>query len=180
MDPVAAIQIDVPPELARLWALSIPPGDAALRLLAALAGGFLIGLDREWRDKPAGLRTHMLVSLAAALFTLVAFEIHGGVMAASPGNAVSDPLRLIEAITAGVAFLAAGNIIRRGADVEGLTTGAGLWLAGAVGLACGRAHFGLAALAVALAVIVLAAVRQVSRALSPRRSRSKEADDSEA
>lgn len=163
MDFTIAVDVDVPDAVAGLWNASITTADAASRLFAALAGGFLIGLDREWRHKPAGLRTHMLVSLAAALFTLVAFEIHGEVQAAERGNAVADPLRLIEAITAGVAFLAAGNIIRRGSGVEGLTTGAGLWLAGAVGLSCGRGDFGIAALAVILAVVVLSLLRVVTR-----------------
>jgi len=163
MDLTIAVDVAVPDAVADLWDVAIGPGEAASRLFAALAGGFLIGLDREWRDKPAGLRTHMLVSLAAALFTLVAFEIHGDIAGAEPGNAVSDPLRLIEAVTAGVAFLAAGNIIRHESGVEGLTTGAGLWLAGAVGLSCGRGHFGIAALSVLLAIIVMSLLRVVTR-----------------
>ncbi|HKK34666.1 MAG TPA: MgtC/SapB family protein [Paracoccaceae bacterium] len=174
MDFTIAVDVAVPDAVAGLWNVAVTPADAATRLFAALLGGFLIGLDREWRDKPAGLRTHMLVSLAAALFTLVAFDIHGDVAGAEPGNAVSDPLRLIEAITAGVAFLAAGNIIRRGSGVEGLTTGAGLWLAGAVGLSCGRGHFGIAALAVLLAVIVLSLLRIVTRGVE----RIRDEDDS--
>lgn len=164
-------------ELQRLWAMSIAPGDAALRLVAALAFGGLIGLDREWRSKPAGLRTHMLVALASALFTLVAFEIHGRVLQNGSG-AVSDPLRLLEAVTAGVAFLAAGNIIRRGAGVEGLTTGAGLWLAGAVGLACGGGLYGGAGLATLLAVVVISLLRRATRVIGPEDGPPADGDDS--
>ncbi|MFO7854372.1 MAG: MgtC/SapB family protein [Paracoccaceae bacterium] len=170
MDVTIAVDVTVPDAVAGLWGIGISPGDAAARLFAALVGGFLIGLDREWRDKPAGLRTHMLVSLAAALFTIVGFDIHGDVEGASAVNAVSDPLRLIEAVTAGVAFLAAGNIIRHESGVEGLTTAAGLWLAGAVGLSCGRGHFGIAALAVVLAIIVVSLLRLVMRGLDRMRN----------
>ncbi len=77
----------------------------------------------------------MLVGMASAFFAILATEIVGASPMAS--NAQGDPVRIIEAVTAGVAFLAAGAIIRSGAEVEGVTTAAGLWLAGAVGLACG-------------------------------------------
>ena len=164
-----------PQEMDRLWNLSIPLSDALVRLGAALLVGFAIGLDREWRNRPAGLRTHMMVSLAAAVFTLVAFDIDALVLERDGG--VTDPLRLLEAITAGVAFLAAGNIIRSGAGVEGLTTAAGLWLAGAMGLACGRGLFGLAALATVLAVFVLVGLRLLERPLNRGAARAEAEDD---
>ncbi|MBK0400144.1 MgtC/SapB family protein [Limibaculum sp. M0105] len=144
------------------WSLAITPVDAALRLSAALACGLVLGVDREWRQRPAGLRTHMLVALAACLFTIIAFEIYAEIRALED-NAAADPLRLLEAITAGVAFLAAGTIIRRGGGIEGLTTGAGLWLSGALGMACGREQFGLAAIALILAVLVLTVLRICER-----------------
>lgn len=155
---------DLVPQLGDVtfWTLSLPPGETALRLAASLVCGFVIGLDRERRRRPAGLRTHMLVSLAAATFTIFAFEIYGDVRTLDD-NPNADPLRLLEAITAGVAFLAAGTIIRRGGGIEGLTTGAGLWLSGALGMACGQALYGLAGLAVAFAFFVLAALRVVER-----------------
>jgi putative Mg2+ transporter-C (MgtC) family protein len=127
-----------------------------LRLTVATLMGGLIGLDREIKNRPAGLRTHMLVALASALFSIVAIEL---VSAIEPGGeAKGDPVRIIEAVTAGVAFLAAGAIIRSGAKVEGLTTGAGLWLAGAVGLACGVGLWTLAAIAVGIGLLVLVVV----------------------
>lgn len=122
------------------WILQIGLGDAALRLGAALLCGGVIGIDREQQKRSAGLRTHMLVSLAAALFTIIAFQIYAEVQALDE-NVSADPLRLLEAITAGVAFLAAGSIFRRSDSVEGLTTGSGLWLSGALGMACGRGYF---------------------------------------
>ena len=103
------------------------------RLGAALLCGGLIGLDRELHRRPAGLRTHMLVALASALFTILTFEIVASVV--TRGSAMSvDPIRVVEALTAGVAFLAAGTILVNKGDVKGLTTGASLWLATGMGL----------------------------------------------
>jgi putative Mg2+ transporter-C (MgtC) family protein len=130
------------------------------RMAAATFLGFLIGLDREYLNRPAGLRTHMLVSLAAATFTLVMFELMGTFDADSDVNA--DPIRVIEAVTAGVAFLAAGTIIQARQQVHGLTTGAGLWLAGAVGTACGVGAFATAIAATAFGIVVLILLRLVT------------------
>lgn len=138
---------------------SVVPAPASLaRLLAAVLLGAVIGLEREWRHKPAGLRTHILVSVAACLFVLLGQELSRLDFGGSGGQQ-NDPLRMIEAVTAGVAFLAAGAIFRAGDSIRGLTTGAGLWLAGAVGAACGVGVIGLAALATALALLVLRLMR---------------------
>ena len=139
-----------------------PPLVATMRLLAALALGGAIGFEREWHHKPAGLRTHMLIAVASALFALIALElveISRGEGAAS--GARSDIVRLIGAVTSGVAFLAAGTIITAGGRVRGLTTGASMWLAGAVGLACGTGRIGLGALATLITVTVLWAFRRL-------------------
>lgn len=140
------------------WNAEVSPGIAALRLGAALFLSGVVGFEREARGKTAGLRTHMLVGMASALFTLLAFELYHWVQEAG-GESNADPLRLLEAITAGVAFLAAGAIFRSGDKVKNLTTGSGLWMAGAVGMACGLGSLGLAAMATALAMVVLAVVR---------------------
>jgi putative Mg2+ transporter-C (MgtC) family protein len=124
------------------------------RLLMATILGAVIGLDREIKRRPAGLRTHMIMSLAASLFTVLTLELQAQLTIQQKSGA--DPIRIIEAITVGVSFLAAGTIIQSGRNVKGLTTGAGMWLAGAVGLACGLERYGLAVLAAALAVIILA------------------------
>ena len=153
---------DLPASLAQYWGLHIGVTDTVLRLLAALACGAIIGVEREQKQRPAGLRTHMIVALAAALFTIIAFQIYAEVQA-SEDDATSDPLRLLEAITAGVAFLAAGAIIRRGGGIQGITTGGSLWLAGAIGMACGHELYGLAFLGAFLSLIVLAVVRVLER-----------------
>ena len=130
------------------------------RMAVATLLGFVIGIDREYLQRPAGLRTHMLVSLAAATFTLVTFELMGRFEDDPAVNA--DPIRVIEAVTAGVAFLAAGTIIQARRQVQGLTTGAGLWLAGAIGTACGAGAFAAAGAATAFGLVVLILLRFVT------------------
>ena len=126
-------------------------------MVLAAAAGAVIGLDREHSQRAAGLRTNMLVSLAACLFTLTALRL--AEMADAAGEAArADPIRVIEAVTAGVAFIAAGSIIRASHDVRGVTTAAALWLAGAAGVACGVGAFDLAGGAVGLALIILVAL----------------------
>jgi putative Mg2+ transporter-C (MgtC) family protein len=127
---------------------------ALARLLVAAALGGLIGFERETHEKPAGLRTHMMISLAACLFTLLGLEIVAAERFQSD-YVRSDPIRLIDAVTAGVAFLAAGSIISSGGSVKGLTTGASMWMVGAIGVACGLGEVMLAASAVVIALIVL-------------------------
>ncbi|MDO5658690.1 MAG: MgtC/SapB family protein [Paracoccus sp. (in: a-proteobacteria)] len=133
--------------------VEVPFDVALLRLSAALILGAVIGWEREAARKGAGLRTHLMVSMAACLFTLVAFELVGLFDESTAVEA--DPLGLIGAVTSGVAFLAAGSIIVSGGKVQGLTTGAGLWLAGAIGLTCGIGRVPLAALAAFMAFVVL-------------------------
>ena len=107
---------------------AVPPLVAATRLVAALTLGAVIGAERESKQKPAGLRTHMLVSMAACLFILVSQQLAALPFGAEDAMRV-DPLRLIEAVTAGVAFLAAGIIFSSGGEVHNITTGASSSLA---------------------------------------------------
>ena len=131
-----------------------------LRLGAAVLLGGLIGWEREVHEKPAGLRTHMAVALGACLFTLLGFEIMSE--AANRGDHVrADPVRIIEAVTGGVAFLAAGTIFTAHNKVKGLTTGAGMWLAGAIGVACGLGQLTLAAVVSVVTIVVLWALRSI-------------------
>jgi putative Mg2+ transporter-C (MgtC) family protein len=139
--------------------LSFPTGFLASleiggRLVLAIGLAGLLGWDREDKDRPAGLRTYMLVALASALFTIITFEIYETINTANPSGS-SDPIRIIEAVTAGVAFLAAGTIIQGRTSVRGLTTGAGMWMAGALGVAIGAGHYLLAIFAAVLAFCIL-------------------------
>lgn len=124
------------------------------RMLMAALFGAAIGFERQWRNRPAGLRTHILVCVAAAIYALLVIEImHAPVF--ERAEARFDPLRVVEATTAGVAFLAAGVVIFTRGEVHGLTTGAGLWLAGAIGLAAGLGLWQVALFATILALVVL-------------------------
>jgi putative Mg2+ transporter-C (MgtC) family protein len=144
----------------------IPFPVIAARMLLAAVLGAAIGFEREWRNRPAGLRTHALICIATATFGILTIEIvYAPVFQAT---AVSeevkvDPLRVIEAVTAGVAFLAAGTIILARGQVHGLTTGAGMWLAGAIGLACGLGYWKIALFGTILNVVVLTALYVVER-----------------
>jgi putative Mg2+ transporter-C (MgtC) family protein len=156
--------------------MHIPPWEAFVRLLAAVIVGGIVGFDRELRNKPAGLRTHILTSLAAALFTLITFELHH-VVINSDKSTTADPIRIIEAVTAGVAFLAAGAIIQSRGNVRGLTTGANMWLAGALGVACGAGDYTLAAFGTVFAVIVLVVLGRLE-AMARKDSGDKDSDRS--
>ena len=126
--------------------------------------GALIGFEREARDKSAGLRTHILISLAASVFAIISIEsVH--MPGLSDEQVRIDPLRVVEAVTAGVAFLAAGTIVLSRGEVRGLTTGAGMWLAGAIGLSMGFGHWVIAAFAVAAGLVVLFVIGRLEVAL---------------
>ena len=130
----------------------------AARILLATVFGALIGVEREWRNRPAGLRTHVLVCVAAATFGILTIEIIHAPMFAVEGIRESvkvDPIRVVEAVTAGVAFLAAGSIMFSRGEVHGLTTGAGMWLAGAIGVACGLGLWQIAAFGTFVVLVVL-------------------------
>lgn len=127
-----------------------------IRLFVAALLGACIGFEREQSTRIAGLRTHILISSAAALFTTLTFEIfHRGDVSAN--NA--DPIRAIEAVTAGVAFLGAGAIFQQRGSVRGVTTGAGMWLAGAVGVCAALGFYVIAAAVALFAVLVLSVLR---------------------
>ena len=119
-------------------------------LLAALLGGAL-GYEREHKGKAAGIRTHMLVAMGAALFVLVPQQA---------GMQVADMSRVIQGVVAGIGFLGAGAIIKHGSEeqVQGLTTAAGVWMTAAIGLACGLGRELTALISTVLALGVLALV----------------------
>ncbi len=131
-------------------------------LLAALLGGVL-GYEREQHGKAAGLRTHMLVAMGAALFVLVPDQA---------GMRIEDMSRVIQGVVAGIGFLCAGAILksagrRDGETVHGLTTAAGVWMTAAIGVACGLGREATAVMATLLAFAVLALLPHV---VEPRKS----------
>ncbi|EAR50021.1 hypothetical protein OG2516_07460 [Oceanicola granulosus HTCC2516] len=140
---------------------AVSPTASTVRLLSALLLGGIVGAEREWREKTAGLRTHMLIAVAAALFVIVGQELS----TLDFGNDAkrTDPIRLIEAVTAGVAFLAAGLIFQHQGKVRNVTTGASMWLSGAIGLACGVGQIPLAAIATAITLVVIGLLGWIER-----------------
>ena len=129
--------------------------------------GALVGLDRELSDQPAGLRTHILVSIGAALFTIVgAYGIEGQIGVS--GNIRFDPTRVAAQVVTGIGFLGAGAILRRGLNVRGLTTAAGLWVTAAVGTAVGLGFYYGAAITAAVSVAALFGLKRVERSLLRR------------
>jgi putative Mg2+ transporter-C (MgtC) family protein len=149
-----------------LLAASVPDlsaGELALRLVAAAALGAAIGLERELREHEAGLRTHLLVSVGSALFTLA--SAYGFRSFLTSGDAVirADPTRIAAQIVTGIGFIGAGAILRQGLTVRGLTTAATLWVVAAIGLACGAGYYYPAALTTAIVLFALWPLRYLAR-----------------
>jgi putative Mg2+ transporter-C (MgtC) family protein len=139
-----------------------------LRLFVAAALGGAIGMERELRERQAGLRTHLLVSVGSALFTLVsAYGFHEFLVNGS-GLVRTDPTRIAAQIVSGIGFLGAGAIIRQGLSVKGLTTAATLWLSAAIGMAAGAGYYSAALFATAGALLTLGPLRIVAYRLIHR------------
>jgi len=136
-----------------------------LRLLIAAALGGLLGYEREQKGKAAGLRTHMVVALGAALFVLIPQQA---------GASVADLSRVLQGLVAGVGFLGAGAIImgNREEETKGITTAAGIWLTAAIGVAAGMGREATAVLSTALALIILYLIPKVERLFESRERKS--------
>lgn len=132
------------------------------RIALSLLAGVVIGLEREWNDKPAGLRTYALVCEGSALFMimslLLAEQVH-----AEYGS--YDPSRIASTVVQGVGFIAGGVIFTRGARVKGLTTAAGVWVTAAIGLLIGAGFFEVAAMGVAASIFVLVPLHWAERSV---------------
>jgi putative Mg2+ transporter-C (MgtC) family protein len=161
-------------ELSRLFAIDWATGtevtikEAALRLALAIVLSAVVGIDREVRHKPLGLRTNMLVALGAASFSLMALHLVD-LMRDSPEVVRIDPVRVMEAIVGAIGFLGAAAIIQGRAEIVGATTGASIWVVGALGMACGFGFYVLA-FAIAIAgVLVLTVLGLITHRLVPER-----------
>lgn len=148
--------------------------ESLLRLLLATICGAALGWERERQAKPAGLRTHMMVSLGSATFILTGLHYTESLGQTEPSWLQADLFRIVAGIIGGVGFLGAGSIIESRGDVRGLTTAASIWVAAATGLACGMGYYGLSIMAIALAMITLVVVGTFERFYFPDK------DDSEA
>lgn len=147
--------------------------ELVLRLLGAAVAGALIGFERELRDQPAGFRTHMLVALGSCVFTVI--SAYGfGELAGERGYVRVDPSRIAAQIVTGIGFLGAGVIFRQGLTVRGLTTAASLWVTAALGMAVGAGAYLVAVAGAVVALLTIAALRPVRRAVRGLRTEQEE------
>jgi putative Mg2+ transporter-C (MgtC) family protein len=135
--------------------MSISESELLLRLGAAILFGGAIGYERELREQPAGLRTHMLVALASATFALVSLHVYTFQNYSNDGIIRFDGGRIASNIVVGIGFLGGGAILHAGMTIKGLTTAASLWLTAAVGLAAGGGMFLLAFAVTTFSLIAL-------------------------
>lgn len=140
------------------------PHDVPQRLLLAAGLGAAIGLEREYRRKPAGLRTNILIALGSALFTVVSIAV---------GSAGATPDRIAAQIVTGIGFLGGGAILRSGTTVHGLTTAATIFVNAAIGMAAGAGEFATAAIATGLTLVVLAVLAPIEAYFERRRTRKR-------
>ena len=149
--------------------LIVPEPDVlnlAGRILIAAALGAILGLEREWRGKEAGLRTNTLIAIGSALFATMSVTFGG------------DPARIAAQVVTGVGFLGAGAIMRTGSNVQGLTTAAMIWANAAIGLACGAGQVRLAAAATVIVLVAMIGLTPLDRQFEDRKpGRKDDAND---
>jgi len=150
--------------------------DIVARLSLAACLGAVLGWERERLRKPAGLRTHMLVALGTAAFTISCLHLYAQVLQTlGDGTRVqADPIRILEAVVGGLGFLGAGTIIQSRGSVRGITTAATVWVTGAIGLACGMGHYPLAVAAMVPAFLIVAVLGRVEHHVVPQSDRADE------
>src|SRR5688572_1804333 len=142
----------------------LPDARELVRVLVRLGGAMLLGaiagFQREKAGKPAGLRTHMLVSMGACLFVLVPLQV---------GMPIGEVGRVIQGVAAGIGFVGAGAILKlsQEREIEGLTTAAGIWTTAAVGVAVGLGGFGVAVIGMLLAWLILGMLLRIENRIAP-------------
>ena len=154
--------------MGRRYRVHVSTFDLSMRLIAALCAGALIGVEREVREKAAGIRTHALVSVGAALFTLSG--AYGFPELDRTGNV--DPMRVAAQVASGIGFIGAGAILRDGMAVRGVTTAATLWLSAALGLTAGAGAWGPLLAGCGVVAVALVGLRAVKGVFSHRRRES--------
>ena len=141
----------------------LPDARDLVRVLVRLGGAMLLGaiagFQREKAGKPAGLRTHMLVSMGACLFVLVPLQV---------GMPIGEVGRVIQGVAAGIGFVGAGAILKlsQERDIQGLTTAAGIWTTAAVGVAVGLGGFGVAVIGMLLAWLILGVLLRIENRIA--------------
>ena len=138
--------------------------DQFVGLLAAAGLGSLVGLEREIHGQPAGLRTHMILSVGASLAAIM--SISYSQFLSSP-DLPSDPGRIVAQVVSGVGFLGAGAILKIGVNVKGLTTASSLWTTAIIGIACGSGYYKLASFTTILVFVILTIINSLETFLLP-------------
>ena len=138
-----------------------------IRVLLAMLLGAIVGVQREHKGKPAGIKTHMLVALGAALIVLAPLEF---------GMNSDELSRIIQGLVTGIGFLGGGAILKlhESREIEGLTTAAGIWMTAAVGAAVGLGRLGLAIVSMMLTWIILSPVGKIEKRMNERHARKVE------
>jgi len=137
--------------------------DSMLQILIASLLGGLIGLEREWRGRDAGIRTNMLIAMGACIFTII--SIKGFPLA---GSSAQDTARVAAQVVAGVGFLGAGAFIHTRNQTKGMTTAATIWIVAAIGMAVGVQAYGLAVFASVLTFVILRFLHPISKIVAKR------------
>ena len=134
-----------------------------LRVFAAVLFGAVVGIERERAGKPAGLRTHMLVSLGTAVLVIACQD---------SGMSLDGQSRVIQGIVTGIGFVGAGTILKLNEqrEIKGLTTAAGLWMTAAIGVACGLGGIGLAVIGTIVALLILALEHVIDTRIRTRKN----------
>ena len=148
-------------------------GEEVGRILLVLVLAGAVGVERELREQEAGLRTHMLVGVGAALFVIAGNYAWSGLSFGNAEGIVLDPSRVVAYVVTGVGFLGAGAIIKNGGSIRGLTTAASLWVVAAIGVVGGAGQYALAIFATAVVLVSLWPVKQLARYLGLRRTGSR-------
>ena len=143
----------------------------AIRILAAVCYGFILGLERALTNKYAGLRTHILVCLGACIFTIISIYGFPTVLTAEDANGIRDTGRVAAQVVSGIGFIGAGAVLRNGPMIFGLTTAATLWIAAAIGMACGAGLLTIGMATTIFAVAVLTLIRIFEKQFLPSGTR---------
>lgn len=142
------------------------------RILMAVVLGFGLGLERELTNKYAGLRTHILVCLGSAVFTILSIYAFPMAVNTTDPQAFGDPARIAAQILTGIGFIGGGTVLRHGSTVHGLTTAATLWVAAAIGMACGSGMLDVAIVTTIFSVVVLVLIRMFEKNVLLNNSKS--------
>lgn len=134
--------------------------DLILCLVYAAVLGSLIGLEREIDGQPAGLRTHMILCVGAALAAILSIAYSKFL---SNPDFPSDPARIVAQVVSGIGFLGAGAILRLGITIKGLTTASSLWTTAIIGIACGSQYYELAIIATLMVILILSIINRVEK-----------------